>query len=63
MDRLTLEFDQEKETKGTFRYREVESDRAPVIGTLYLKKFAVGRTPPVKLRVTVEDGREPSRPS
>jgi hypothetical protein len=53
--RLVLVFSQEKETKGTFRYQEVGvAERDTVVGSLYLKKAAVGDPPPAQLRVTIE---------
>jgi len=39
---LSIEFDEERETKGTKRYSEVEEDRAKqAIGKIYLKKDAI----------------------
>jgi hypothetical protein len=56
--RLVLVFNKEKETKGTYRYQEVEAvDREPAVGSLYLKKTAVGDQPPGQLRVTIEANR------
>jgi hypothetical protein len=53
--RLVLVFSKEKETKGTYRYQEVEAaDRDTAVGSLYLKKAAVGDQPPEQLRVTIE---------
>jgi hypothetical protein len=53
--RLVLIFSKEKETKGTYRYQEVEdADRDTAVGSLYLKKAAVGDPPPAQLRVTIE---------
>ena len=55
MKRLVLIFSKEKETKGTYRYQEVEdAGRDAVVGSLYLKKTAVGDPPPAQLRVTIE---------
>lgn len=57
MKRMTLQFRKEKETKGTFRYTEVEANAgATVVGSIYIKKAALGSAAPEKLRVTVEDG-------
>lgn len=36
-------FEQEKETRNTVRFQEAASDEPPVIGTLYVQKFAVKR--------------------
>ena len=39
---ISLKFEFERQTPGTFRYKEVPEDNAPiVIGTLYLKKGAI----------------------
>jgi hypothetical protein len=48
-------FSKEKETKGTYRYREAEvADRETAVGSLYVKKSEVGESPPGQLRVTIE---------
>jgi hypothetical protein len=53
--RLVLVFKKEKETKGTYRYQEVEvAERDTAVGSLYLKKAVVGDPPPAELRVTIE---------
>jgi len=53
--RLVLIFSKEKETKGTYRYQEVEdAGRDTVVGSLYVKKAMVGDPPPAQLRVTIE---------
>jgi hypothetical protein len=53
--RIVLTFRREKETKGTFRYQEVENAAGETtVGSLYLKKAALGEEPPERLRVTIE---------
>lgn len=44
-EELVLKFDREKETKNTIRFTERESEdgEPPMIGILYLQKFAVKR--------------------
>lgn len=37
----TVMFTFDKETKNTVRYQEKESDGPPVVGTLYLQKWAI----------------------
>ena len=55
MKRIILEFHKAKETKGTFRYEEVEAaGREMAVGSLYVKKSALGEQPPERLRVTIE---------
>ena len=61
MPTFHAQFKLEKETKGTFRYEEVDEQGTPEtawgkIGTLYVKKtaFERGTEAPTSLRVTVE---------
>jgi len=50
---LKIQFEKEKETKGTVRYQEIpEAGKPPVVGTLYLQKWAAGKAE--KLTVTIE---------
>jgi hypothetical protein len=57
MEKLELEFVREKETPGTWRYQESEvPGRDAAVGSLYLKKSAIGTDPPERLRVTIEAG-------
>lgn len=54
MTKATLHFVFEKETKNTRRYQEQsEEGRPPVVGTLYVQKWAVGKAE--RLVVTVEE--------
>jgi hypothetical protein len=49
--RLVLVFSKEKETKGTYRYQELEvAERDTAVGSLYLKKAVVGDPPSAQLR-------------
>ena len=43
MEPLKATLRRAKETKNTVRYEELESHDPPVIGTLYLQKWAVHR--------------------
>ena len=46
----------EKETKNTVRFQEMpEEGKPPVIGTLYVQKWAVGATE--QLVVTISDAK------
>ena len=51
-------FELEKETKNTIRYAEEETDSPPIIGTIYVKKWALkklnGGSFPRRITVTVE---------
>ena len=52
---LELSFERERETKNTVRYEEQVTDEPPVVGTLYLQKYALNRLGnPDRLRVTIE---------
>ena len=50
--KVTLELEN-RELKGTYRYKET-GDQAPVIGYLYIKKYAVGKKPPKRIVVTID---------
>lgn len=56
---LILKFDREKETKNTIRFseRENEEGEPPMIGMLYLQKFAVKRLgDPSVIEVAIKRG-------
>ena len=51
-------FTLEKETKGTFRFSEVEEEGQPIlVGSLYIKKWALPKVPPktLSLAITFEE--------
>ena len=56
---IEREFEMEKETKNTVRYAEVTAGQPPVIGTLYIQKWAL-KGPPKKLKVTIEVVEQPA---
>jgi hypothetical protein len=48
-------FQKEKETKNTVKFAEVPvQGQAPVVGTLYLQKWAVGASQNVKVTIEVQ---------
>jgi len=54
-EKLVATMTVDKETKGTFRFAEVEGDDLPVIPTIYVPKFTTGRLgKPQTIRVTIE---------
>jgi hypothetical protein len=53
MDKQTLTFTLERETKNTIRYQEDADGKPPAIGTLYVQKWLLGKEQPKKLAVTV----------
>ena len=54
MDKQTLTFSLERETKNTVRYSEDAPGQPPAVGTLYLQKWLLGTDPPKSLTVTIE---------
>lgn len=46
-------FEMEKETKNTVRFQEVSEGKPPVIGTLYVQKWALPKPVPQKITVTL----------
>jgi hypothetical protein len=56
---IEREFEIEKETKNTIRYTEVAAGQPPVIGTLYIQKWALQGSPK-KLKVTIEVAEQPA---
>lgn len=51
--RIVFEF--ERSTKGTHRYQEVAETTEPVIGTLYVRKWAVGQRAPQRIVLTIQE--------
>ena len=58
MEKQTLTFTLERETKNTIRYAEDASGKPPAIGTLYVQKWLLGNTPPQKLTITIWEAEE-----
>jgi hypothetical protein len=58
METQTITLTLEKETKNTVRYMEEASGKPPVVGTLYIQKWALGQPPPEKLLVTIKAAEE-----
>lgn len=54
MERV-VKFVKEKETKNTVRYKEVDGEdgRQNMIGSLYVQKWALGSSPPSRLRISL----------
>ena len=50
-------FEVEKETKNTIRYAEKAEGQPPVIGTIYVQKWALKGTPK-EMKVTLEAEEE-----
>jgi hypothetical protein len=58
MDKQTLTFTLERETKNTIRYQEDAHGKPPAIGTLYVQKWLLGKEPPEKLTITIGEAEE-----
>jgi hypothetical protein len=55
VEKQTLTFTLERETKNTIRYQEDADGKPPAIGTLYVQKWLLGKEPPKTLTITIED--------
>jgi hypothetical protein len=53
MEKQTLTFTLERETKNTIRYAEESNGTPQAIGTIYVQKHILGDEPPEKLTITV----------
>jgi hypothetical protein len=58
MEKQTLTFTLERETKNTIRYQEDADGKPPAIGTLYVQKWLLGKEPPEKLTITIGEAEE-----
>jgi hypothetical protein len=58
MEKQTLTFTLERETKNTIRYSEDADGKPPAIGTLYVQKWLLGKEPPQKLTITIGEATE-----
>ena len=50
----TLTFELERDTKNTYRFQEAAKGEPPLIGTLYVQKWAFETTPQT-ITVTIKD--------
>jgi hypothetical protein len=55
VEKQTLTFTLERETKNTIRYQEDADGKPPAIGTLYVQKWLLGKEAPKTLTITIED--------
>ena len=58
-EKFELVFKLEKETPGTFRFKEQAPKDKIVVGALYVKKTALAGTPPQGLVVTIKPETQP----
>ena len=54
MEPISIIMELEKETKNTVRYAEKTEGKPPVIGTLYIQKWATAPEAPTLIRVQVQ---------
>lgn len=55
MSDLVTTFELWKSTENTYRYKETpEKGQAPIIGSLYIQKWALNEEPPNTLKLTIE---------
>ena len=58
MEKLTVKFNYERETKNCFRYDKIEEYDVPIVGALYVRKCFLDQKPAPKLVVTIEANGE-----
>jgi hypothetical protein len=58
MQKQTLTFTLERETKNTIRYSEDADGNPSAIGTLYVQKWLLGKERPERLTVTIVETEE-----
>ena len=60
MGQFTLTFLRDRETKNTIRFAEQpQAGTPPVIGTLYVQRWAAGQADSVHMVLTTEGGESP----
>lgn len=56
MSAVTVQFEFEKETKNSVRYKEVpEEGKAPIMGTIYVQKWFAGSTKSLAITIDKKD--------
>jgi hypothetical protein len=56
MSKVTVQFEYEKETKNSVRYKEVpEEGKAPIVGSLYVQKWFAGSTKTLEITIDKKD--------
>ena len=57
--KIERDFEYEKDTKNTIRYTEVAEGQPPIIGTLYVQKWALKGSPKrIKMTLDVPEATE-----
>lgn len=56
MSNVTVNFEFEKETKNSVRYKEVpEEGKAPIVGSIYVQKWFAGTTKNITVSIEKKD--------
>ncbi len=56
MSTVTVQFEFEKETKNSVRYKEMpEEGKAPIVGSLYLQKWFAGSSKTIAITIEKKD--------
>lgn len=56
MTNKKIQFEYEKETKNSVRYKEkAEEGKAPIIGTVYVQKWFAGDTKTIEITIDKKD--------
>ena len=56
MATVTVNFEFEKETKNSIRYKEVQEDgKAPIVGSIYIQKWFAGSTKNISINIEKKD--------
>jgi hypothetical protein len=56
MEELNIVFKYERSTKGAHRYQEEQEATEAIVGTLYVRKWAIGENAPDTLTLKIEEG-------
>ena len=56
MSAATVQFEFEKETKNSVRYKEIpEEGKAPIVGSIYVQKWFAGKTKTITVTIDKTD--------
>ncbi len=56
MSKTSIQFEYEKETKNSVRYKEVPEDgKAPIVGSLYVQKWYAGTSKTLEITIEKKD--------
>ena len=56
MSKKLVQFEYEKETKNSVRFKEVpEEGQAPIVGSLYVQKWFAGQSKNIEITIELKD--------